>query len=102
VLVVCFALTGASELAPTGGTPSIESCLLFGLLTGTYTLVLSFALDLNQPFEGVYQVRRSAAATSLLSARQLLAGDLPDGLAFERGGAGGDGIRSSAADPRPC
>ena len=78
-----------------------ESCLLFGLLTGTYTLMYNFALDLNQPFDGVYQVRRSAAATSLLGARLLLDGELPDGLlAIERGKQ--LGAEPGPADPRPC
>ena len=77
------------------------SCLLFGLLTGTYTLMYNFALDLNQPFDGVYQVRRSAAATSLLGARLLLDGELPDGLlAIERGKQ--LGAEPGPADPRPC
>ena len=78
-----------------------ECCLLFGLLTGTYTLMYNFALDLNQPFDGVYQVRRSAAATSLLGARLLLDGELPDGvLAIERGKQ--LGAEPGPADPRPC
>ena len=72
-----------------------EQVATFGLLTGTYNLMYSFALDLNQPFDGVYQVRRSAAATSLLGARLLLDKELPDGLAVERG-------EFSPADPRPC
>ena len=55
-LVASLALTDAATLAATAAAPSVESCVLFGLLTGTYTLVLSFALDLNQPYVGVYQV----------------------------------------------
>ena len=95
LLIGSYALTGAERFAGTGAAPPVESCLLFGLLTGTYNLMYSFALDLNQPFDGVYQVRRSAAATSLLGARLLLDKELPDGLAVERG-------EFSPADPRPC
>ena len=69
---------GSQRWQGSRGVVPPESCLLFGLLTGTYTLMYNFALDLNQPFDGVYQVRRSAAATSLLGARLLLDGELPE------------------------
>ena len=101
LLIAAYALTGAERFAAGGGVVPPESCLLFGLLTGTYTLMYNFALDLNQPFDGVYQVRRSAAATSLLGARLLLDGELPDGLlAIERGKQ--LGAEPGPADPRPC
>jgi len=101
LLIAAYALTGAERFAAGGGVVPPESCLLFGLLTGTYTLMYNFALDLNQPFDGVYQVRRSAAATSLLGARLLLDGELRDGvLAIERGKQ--LGAEPGPADPRPC
>lgn len=54
------------------GAPSEESSLIFGLLTTTYILFYNFASDLNDPFTGVYQVRRSTAATHMLEAKWLL------------------------------
>ena len=55
------------------GAPSNESSLIFGILTTTYVLFYNFASDLNEPFSGVYQVRRSTAATHMLEAKWLLA-----------------------------
>ena len=55
------------------GAPSNESSLIFGLLTTTYVLFYNFAYDLNTPFSGVYQIRRSTAATHMLEAKWLLA-----------------------------
>lgn len=58
---------------PRGGNPSNESSLLFGVLTTVYILFFNFANDLNNPFRGVYQIRRSAAASHLLEAKWLIA-----------------------------
>jgi hypothetical protein len=55
------------------GETSSESNILFGLLTSIYILFYDFASDLNNPFQGVYQVRRSCAATHLLEAKWLIA-----------------------------
>jgi len=48
------------------GLASNESSLIFGLLCSTYMLFYNFATDLNDPFGGIYQVRRSATASHLL------------------------------------
>jgi len=48
------------------GIASNESSLIFGLLCSTYMLFYNFATDLNDPFGGIYQVRRSATASHLL------------------------------------
>ena len=48
------------------GTASNESSLIFGLLCSTYMLFYNFATDLNDPFGGIYQVRRSATASHLI------------------------------------
>merc|ERR1719326_172842 len=80
LLVIAYALTGAASDTP--GFP-FEASILFGCLTGTYVLAFNFSDDLNRPFDGVYQVRRSAPATSLLNARLLLDPHLPSGLPFE-------------------
>lgn len=55
------------------GAPSNESCLLFALLSTIYLLFYNFAADLNGPFQGVYQIRRSTAAGHLLQMRWFLA-----------------------------
>ena len=78
----------------TGELPTPESCLLFGVLLESYLLTVQFTIDLNEPFDGVYSVRRSAAATHLLVARKLLDSDLPEGLGFERGPKASDQPRS--------
>jgi hypothetical protein len=54
------------------GGPSNESALIFGALTTTYVLFDNFANDLNRPFEGVYQVKRSTAASHLLGIKWLI------------------------------
>ena len=55
------------------GEPSNESSLLFGALSAIYVLFYNFADDLNNPFNGVYQVRRSCTASHLLEAKWLIA-----------------------------
>jgi hypothetical protein len=55
------------------GNPPIESCLFFGILCTVYILFYNFANDLNNPFQGVYQLRRSATASHLLEAKWLIA-----------------------------
>jgi hypothetical protein len=55
------------------GAPSLESSLLFGTLCTVYVLFYNFTNDLNNPFQGVYQVRRSSIASHLLEAKWLIA-----------------------------
>jgi len=45
----------------------------FSLFVGVYVLVLGFANDLNDPFRGHYQIRRSAINANLLATRRLIA-----------------------------
>lgn len=54
------------------GSPSSESCLLFAALFTIYILFYNFASDLNLPFQGVYQVRRSTASAHLLQLKWFL------------------------------
>merc|ERR1719215_439994 len=54
------------------GIASNESSLIFGLLCSTYMLFYNFATDLNDPFGGIYQVRRSATASHLLQMKWFL------------------------------
>jgi hypothetical protein len=55
------------------GEPSFVSSVLFGVLFTVYIFFYSFTNDLNNPFEGVYQIRRSSAASHLLEIKWLLA-----------------------------
>lgn len=54
------------------GSPSNESAFIFGLLTTVYVKFYNFAQDLNNPFSGLYQIRRSSTAAHLLQAKWLL------------------------------
>ena len=58
-------------VSPTG-MPSTESSILFSVLCTVYILFYNFADDLNNPFQGVYQIRRSSTAAHLLQTKWLL------------------------------
>lgn len=76
ILTVLILLGYTISILPTvnaTGSPSNESALLFGVLTAVYVLFYNFANDLNSPFQGVYQVRRSSIASHLLEAKWLIA-----------------------------
>lgn len=49
-----------------------QTRFLFSLSATVYVLFYAFALDLNSPFRGVYQIRRSSAVAHLLQIRMLL------------------------------
>ena len=55
------------------GRPSNESSILFAVLCAVYVLFFNFASDVNQPFQGVYQLRRSSTAAHLLQTKFLIA-----------------------------
>jgi hypothetical protein len=46
--------------------PSNEANLIFGILTTVFAFFNNFANDLNNPFQGVFQVRTSTTASHLL------------------------------------
>ena len=52
--------------------PPFESNLLFGLLSSVYVLFYNSASDLNDPFRGIYQIRRGSIACHLMQAKSLL------------------------------
>lgn len=56
----------------TTGNPSNESALVFGILAEVYVIFYNFAQDLNNPFSGLYQIRRSSTSAHLLQAKWLL------------------------------
>ena len=69
-------LTYTVSILPTvdaSGNPSNEASIIFGILSSVYVLFFNFASDLNNPFSGVYQVRRSATASHLLALKWLIA-----------------------------
>jgi hypothetical protein len=76
------------------GEPPTESSILFAVLTNIYVLFYYFAADINNPFEGVYQIRRSSSACNLLEAKWLLANNpLVQGeVDFEQLEEGPDGV----------
>ena len=53
-------------------SPSFESNVLFAVLTGVYTLFFNFSRDLNSPFAGVYQIRRSQTASYLIKTKRVI------------------------------
>lgn len=77
----------------TDGAPSFESSVLFGVLFTVYVFFYNFTNDLNNPFQGVYQIRRSSAATHLLEIKWLLANHRVVGgeVDFEEVEEGSDG-----------
>lgn len=67
------------------GAPSFDAQLLFATFISTYILFYNFANDLNNPFSGVYQIRRSSIAAHLLEAKRLMLNNplLKDQIDFE-------------------
>jgi hypothetical protein len=72
LMLLGFTVTILPTIDPATGTPSHEGRLLFALLSTIYLLFYNFANDLNEPFQGVYQIRRSTAAGHLLQMRWFL------------------------------
>jgi hypothetical protein len=77
------------------GSPPNESSIIFAVLTNVYILFYFFARDLNNPFDGVYQIRRSSSACNFLEAKWLIANHplLQGQVDFEAVEEGQDGIR---------
>jgi len=72
LILLGFTISTFPDVASTGN-PSNESSILFSVLCSVYVLFFNFANDLNNPFMGVYQVRRSSAASHLLQTKWLIA-----------------------------
>ena len=54
------------------GFVPLESSLIFGILSSLYSFFFAVASDLNDPYKGVFQVRRGSSATHLLEIRQII------------------------------
>lgn len=55
------------------GNPPLESRMVFAGLSAVYVLFFNFCNDMNDPFDGVYQIKRSSAASYLLQIKWLIA-----------------------------
>jgi len=76
VLTLLILLGYTVSILPTvdlNGRPSQESSLLFAVLCAVYVLFYNFAYDINNAFQGVYQIRRSSTATNLLQTKFVIA-----------------------------
>ena len=73
LILLSFIISTLPTVDRATGMPPNEGSLLFAVLTNVYVLFYSFARDLNSPFEGVYQIRRSSSACHLLEAKWLIA-----------------------------
>lgn len=73
LILMCYSISVVPTIDVVSGRPPHESSLLFGTLATVYILFYNFANDLNNPFEGLYQIRRSCAASHLLEIKWLIA-----------------------------
>ena len=84
LLLIGIAL-GTVATAQTDGNPTEVSRILFSALVVCYTTIYEMAYDLNRPFDGVYQLRRSGAATHFLQIKHIVASHpvLRDQITFD-------------------
>lgn len=54
------------------GNVPLESRMVFAGLSAVYVLFFNFCKDMNDPFDGVYQIKRSSAASYLLQIKWLI------------------------------
>ena len=77
VLLTALSLIGftAATLTITDetGKPPLESRMVFAGLSAVYVLFFNFCKDMNDPFDGVYQIKRSSAASYLMQIKWLIA-----------------------------
>lgn len=73
LILLSFTVSTLPAVDPVTGLPPNEGSIIFAILTNVYTLFYLFAKDLNNPFDGVYQIRRSCTACNLLEAKWLFA-----------------------------
>merc|ERR1719291_283396 len=76
ILLTALSLIGftAATLSITdaNGEPPLESRMVFAGLSAVYVLFFNFCKDMNDPFDGVYQIKRSSAASFLLQVKWLI------------------------------
>jgi hypothetical protein len=69
-LLTCF-VYAIAQSAVASDDPPLR--IAFAFFAGVYLLVFNFAADLNDPFRGIYQIRRSAINANLIASRVLIA-----------------------------
>mmetsp|Transcript_76452 Transcript_76452/g.153502 ORF Transcript_76452/g.153502 Transcript_76452/m.153502 type:complete len:384 (-) Transcript_76452:177-1328(-) len=79
-LLACFIYAIAQTPAAVDD-PALR--IAFSFFVGVYLLVFNFAVDLNDPFRGNYQIRRSAINANLIATRKLIASRVGEDLAAE-------------------
>jgi Protein of unknown function (DUF4239) len=72
LLLVGIAL-GTVATAQTDGVPTELSRILFSALVVCYTTIYEMSYDLNRPFDGIYQLRRSGTAVHFLQIKHIVA-----------------------------
>jgi len=72
-LVLVGIALGTVATAQTNGVPTELSRVLFSALVVCYTTTYEMSYDLNRPFDGIYQIRRSGAAMHFLQIKQIVA-----------------------------
>jgi len=71
-LLACFVYVAACSPNDDGGNNSVLR-VAFSVFVAFFLLVFNFALDLNDPFRGNYQIRRSAINANIIATRRLAA-----------------------------
>lgn len=72
LILLSFTVSTLPVVDHVTGLPPNEGSILFAILSNVYVLFYFFAKDLNDPFDGVYQIRRSSSACHLLEAKWLI------------------------------
>ena len=67
---------GTVAMAQKDGVPAELAKILFASLVVCYTLFYEMSFDLNRPFDGIYQIRRSGAAMHFLQIKHWIAHDV--------------------------
>ena len=75
VVLSGFILSAIPETT-NGALASNEARFMFSLSSTIYVVFYSFALDLNNPYKGIYQIRRSGPSTHIYQIKRLLM-DIP-------------------------
>jgi len=71
-ILTAVTLLGFSLSTLNNGAPANETRFLFSTFVTVYVIFYRFALDLNNPFNGAYQIRRSGPAAHLLQSKMIL------------------------------
>jgi hypothetical protein len=80
LLLLGFTL-GAVDIEQVDGGSDLITRILFAALIVCYVILYEMSFDLNRPFAGVYQIRRSGAAMHFLQVKHLISNhDLVSGL----------------------